>query len=354
MDIKRMDGHANWVGSYERECQTLYVHYGGAGALPVLELRKLLEDNFKVWGPIDDIHVVPTKTIAFVRYAWRSSAEFAKQAMHQQALEGSRMGEVLDVRWANDDPNPRAVQRVKREREEAFRDAYLQAVMDMPPEQKQERLTQLNLLANVRPGCTTSQYPDTNGQYTHEYEGWDQYYHQGDSSHPEVDSTSYQAASVGGAYHSHQQAYGAWNPGAVAGTGDDITRYLPNEAAAWQQQQAQQHLVDDEEPDIPLEFLEFTPDLVEASAGQQQHDGHQRQRGQPQQQQHSAQRVGNTNLQQQLDLQGASALDSKGAPVAAPAAVGAAQPVGPVAEEALGLLGGYGSSSEEVEEDKGG
>ncbi len=34
-----------------------------------------------------------------------------------------------------------------------------QAVMELPPEQKQARLMQLNLLANVRPGCTTSQYP---------------------------------------------------------------------------------------------------------------------------------------------------------------------------------------------------
>ena len=34
-------------------------------------------------------------------YAWRSSAEFAKVAMHQQSLDGSSMGEVLDVRWVS-------------------------------------------------------------------------------------------------------------------------------------------------------------------------------------------------------------------------------------------------------------
>ncbi len=33
--------------------------------------------------------------------------------------------EVLDVRWANDDPNPRAVARVQHEREVALRDAYV-------------------------------------------------------------------------------------------------------------------------------------------------------------------------------------------------------------------------------------
>jgi hypothetical protein len=33
--------------------------------------------------------------------------------------------EVLDVRWANDDPNPRAVARVQYEREDALRNAYV-------------------------------------------------------------------------------------------------------------------------------------------------------------------------------------------------------------------------------------
>lgn len=60
-----------------------------------------------------------------MRYRWRSSAEFAKAAMHQQTLSGSSAAEVLDVRWANDDPNPRAIVRVHHEREQAMRDAYL-------------------------------------------------------------------------------------------------------------------------------------------------------------------------------------------------------------------------------------
>lgn len=39
-------------------------------------------------------------------------------------LPWHRFAEVLDVRWANDDPNPRAVQRVQADREGALRDAY--------------------------------------------------------------------------------------------------------------------------------------------------------------------------------------------------------------------------------------
>jgi len=40
-------------------------------------------------------------------------------------LPASLPAEVLDVRWANDDPNPRAVARVQHEREVALRDAYV-------------------------------------------------------------------------------------------------------------------------------------------------------------------------------------------------------------------------------------
>jgi hypothetical protein len=77
------------TGSYERVCTTLYVHYGGAGSMAGERLRVLMKENFGEWGPIDDIYIVPAKTIAFVRYNWRSSAEFAKAAMHQQTLTGA-------------------------------------------------------------------------------------------------------------------------------------------------------------------------------------------------------------------------------------------------------------------------
>jgi hypothetical protein len=55
------------VGSYERECRTLYVGYGGAGTLPPGQLRKLLRADFEEWGPIADLHVAADKAIAFVR-----------------------------------------------------------------------------------------------------------------------------------------------------------------------------------------------------------------------------------------------------------------------------------------------
>lgn len=32
-----------------------------------LQLRKIIFDNFGEWGPIENVHLVPSKTLAFVR-----------------------------------------------------------------------------------------------------------------------------------------------------------------------------------------------------------------------------------------------------------------------------------------------
>lgn len=249
------DGRKRGVGSYERECRTLYVGYGGAGTLPPGVLRELLRADFEEWGPIADLHVAADKAIAFVRYTWRSSAEFAKAAMHQQSLMGSTMGEVLDVRWANDDPNPTAVRRVHREREEATRDAYMQAVETLDPEVKKARLQALHLAATLRPGPVAA-YPDTDGQYGggsseavqayhHTYSGWDAY--QFTQAQRQVEEQEQQGEGWPSANH-HQQYGGGTGqcyplPGVIPA--DDINRYLRPEdlvegaqQSSWQADQA--------------------------------------------------------------------------------------------------------------------
>ena len=57
-----------------------------AGAAPVqrhhcctlLQLRKIVADNFSEWGPLENVHLVPAKTLAFIRQAgmpeWRARA----------------------------------------------------------------------------------------------------------------------------------------------------------------------------------------------------------------------------------------------------------------------------------------
>jgi hypothetical protein len=178
-------GRTKGVGSYSRECTTLYAYIGGAATLPAATLAQLVRENFAEWGPVDDVTVVAAKAIAFVRYRWRASAEFAKAAMHQQTLAGAESSAVLDVRWANDDPNPRARAVSQRHKEEALAGAYASAVNALDPEAKRARLQQLKLAAAYRPGAVAGDYPDTSaqygedaaggggGQYSHEYQGWD-------------------------------------------------------------------------------------------------------------------------------------------------------------------------------------
>jgi len=36
-------------------------------ALSNMQLRKIIFDNFGEWGPIENVHLVPSKTLAFVR-----------------------------------------------------------------------------------------------------------------------------------------------------------------------------------------------------------------------------------------------------------------------------------------------
>lgn len=180
------------VGSYIRNVRTLFVYYGGAGEWSRDRVVALLERQFSEWGPVEDVYAVPVKCIGFVRFEFRSSAEFAKEAMMGQRLTRT-MTEPLTVRWANDDPNPTAVRRVKREREETAADAIVRAEARMPPEQR-AAMAHLRFLARASRGNAERSadghgqgededdgdddgaldpmaYPDTDAQYPDEGEG---------------------------------------------------------------------------------------------------------------------------------------------------------------------------------------
>ncbi len=123
------------TGSYLRSCRTLFVYYGAASTSGGQRLRQLLATSFGEWGAIEDIHIVPSKCISFVRYKLRASAEFAKEAMMGQKMEDG-MEDSLVVRWANDDPNMRAQERVKRERQDVVLDGIHRAEQKIPPGQR--------------------------------------------------------------------------------------------------------------------------------------------------------------------------------------------------------------------------
>jgi len=91
--------------------------------------------------------VVRARSITFVQYKLRVSAEFAKEAMSDQSIVGN---EILNIRWANDNPNPQA-QHAKEDR---------------------ERINAWKVMKEKQPdyygfceALINEEYPDTDGQF---------------------------------------------------------------------------------------------------------------------------------------------------------------------------------------------
>lgn len=105
------------VGSYRDESRTLYVSGFSMNGLTEKEMEAILWRHFGEWGEIENVNVIPRLSISFVRFRCRVNAEFAKEAMYHQALDH---GEILNIRWARDDPNPVAKESKKRADEDAF------------------------------------------------------------------------------------------------------------------------------------------------------------------------------------------------------------------------------------------
>ncbi|KAI8615138.1 hypothetical protein BC830DRAFT_323661 [Chytriomyces sp. MP71] len=104
------------VGSFEKDNRTLYVGQLGLDG----GLEDILYRHFIEWGEIEYLRLLKGKGVAFIRFKSRVSAEFAKEAMHCQSLDNN---EILNVRWATEDPNPKAALISKRRAEEKVVDA---------------------------------------------------------------------------------------------------------------------------------------------------------------------------------------------------------------------------------------
>ena len=72
------------------------------------------------------VRVLQYRSVAFVTYVHEGSAQFAKEAMACQSLDND---EILNVRWATEDPNPTSKVE-ERERLEAMGREAIQAKMD--------------------------------------------------------------------------------------------------------------------------------------------------------------------------------------------------------------------------------
>ncbi|KAG9289191.1 hypothetical protein G9A89_022500 [Geosiphon pyriformis] len=98
------------VGSFNRENRTLYVGHVSIGP----DMEETVRKHFSDWGEIEKVKILKDKGVAFVTYKSSLNAEFAKEAMSNQSLDHN---EVLNVRWATDDPNPKAKAEYKRKAE---------------------------------------------------------------------------------------------------------------------------------------------------------------------------------------------------------------------------------------------
>jgi len=175
-DVFGRERHRNYrddmggVGSFSRDNKTLYV----SGLRRIPNLEDTITAHFMEWGELSYVKVVYDKAIAFVRYKLRCAAEFAKESMQDQALEGD---EVLGMRWSNEDPNPEAKARddaelyeriaqkiaEKRARDEPVYQ-YKQQQGGQPGAAATQQETE-QVIDNFPLQHDPTQYPDTDGQF---------------------------------------------------------------------------------------------------------------------------------------------------------------------------------------------
>ncbi|KAH9928357.1 uncharacterized protein B0H18DRAFT_1084523 [Fomitopsis serialis] len=113
------------VGSFQRQNRTLYIgriKETGTG----VETEEVVRRHFKEWGQIEKIRVLQYRSVAFVTYVSEFHGQFAKEAMACQSLDND---EILNVRWATEDPNPTSKVE-ERERLETIGREAIQSKMD--------------------------------------------------------------------------------------------------------------------------------------------------------------------------------------------------------------------------------
>jgi hypothetical protein len=152
-----MDG----VGSFNRTNRTLYV----GGLHMNKDIENILTKHFLEFGDIEKIRVLHSKSCAFLTYRLESQAQFCKEAMQNQSLDGN---EVLYIRWASEDPNPNAQKEEKRrlesiaidtvknllekvDQEDSDRKRQKTFTVQEPTEDSLEEETQHKLIAQLKP-----------------------------------------------------------------------------------------------------------------------------------------------------------------------------------------------------------
>ncbi|KAF9353331.1 Pre-mRNA-splicing factor [Mortierella sp. NVP85] len=185
MDVfgrERFDEHRDdlgGVGSMRSNTKTLYV----GRIQPSPNMRTIVEKHFKAWGDIELVKALNDKGIAFVTYQSRLNAEFAKEAMANQSLDHN---EILNIRWATEDPNPKvqamnkrkaiemAQQAVEAKLPTDFKEAqHLPGSEELEESRLQKRAKQQaagsESTSGSSEGSTPTLYLGADGQYYYDY-----------------------------------------------------------------------------------------------------------------------------------------------------------------------------------------
>ncbi|CAO1621433.1 unnamed protein product [Parajaminaea phylloscopi] len=100
------------VGQVRRENSHKAGGPSAASPRAVSATEQVLRRHFSEWGTLERVRVLHHRGCAFVTYQSEASAQFAKEAMSNQSLDH---GEILNVRWSTEDPNPAAQKRQRQE-----------------------------------------------------------------------------------------------------------------------------------------------------------------------------------------------------------------------------------------------
>lgn len=127
------------VGNFLKPNKTLYI-----GQLPVdsvpenKTVEEVLSSNFGEFGRIERMRVIHSKNCAFITFENEWNAQFAKEALAHQSVI---LDEVLNIRWATEDPDPQAKARAKKQLE---RDAFetVKAILEQADNKEKESSSQ--------------------------------------------------------------------------------------------------------------------------------------------------------------------------------------------------------------------
>lgn len=131
----------------------------GSGHVSATE--RVLRRHFSEWGPLERVRVLHHRGCAFVTYVSEASAQFAKEAMSNQSLDH---GEILNVRWSTEDPNPAAQKRHRIEMETQGQKRITERLTD-------EQLEVLEARARLEAGADQEAVEDTGNSKRQRIEG---------------------------------------------------------------------------------------------------------------------------------------------------------------------------------------